>query len=57
MFEIQLCTFSKDYDGFWFDILNIDNGGDFDRALFAIGKRESTWFLELFFVRITPRCN
>ena len=55
MFEIQLCTFSKDYDGFWFEIFNVDNGGDFDRALFMIGKRESTWFLELFFVRITPR--
>ena len=55
MFEIQLCTLSKDYDGFWFEIFNVENGGDFDRALFMIGKREDTWFLELFFMRVFPR--
>ena len=55
MFEIELCTFTKDYEGFWLNILNIDNGGDFDRALFTLGKREDTWFLDLFFIRLFPR--
>lgn len=57
MFEVQLCTFIKDYEGFWFDIFSVDTYGDFNRSLLAIGKKCDTWFLELFFVRITPRCD
>ena len=55
MFEIQLFSFFKNYEGFGLSILNVDDGGDFDRSLFWVGNREGTWFLELFFVRITPR--
>jgi len=55
MFEIQLFSFKKDYDGFWLDILSVDIFGDFDRSLFMAGKRNSQWFLEMFFIRITPR--
>lgn len=54
-FKIQLCNFTKDYEGFCFEIFSVDNYGDFDRSLFLIGKRYDTWFLELFFLRIAPR--
>jgi len=55
MFEIQLCSFIKDDLGFWFNILSVDNYGDFDRSLFMLGYDGYGWFLELFFVKITPR--
>jgi len=55
MIEVQLCSFTKDYEGFWLDIFSVDTYGDFDRSLFLIGKRYDTWFLELFFLRVTPR--
>lgn len=55
MFKIDIFTFTKDYDGFWLEILNIDTYGGFDRSLFMIGKNCHFWFLELFFIRITPR--
>ena len=55
MFEVDLLSFTKDYEGFWFNVLSVDTFGDFDRSLFMIGKREDTWFLELFFIRIFPR--
>ena len=55
MLEIQLCSFFKNYEGFGFSILNVDNGGGFDRSLLYVGKRGDTWFLELFFMRVFPR--
>jgi len=55
MFNIDLLSFMKDDVGFWLSVLNVDNYGDFDRALFSLGKKQDVWFLELFYLRITPR--
>lgn len=55
MFSIDLLSFMKDDMGFWLSVLNVDNYGDFDRALFSIGKKQDIWFLELFYVRVTLR--
>ena len=55
MFNIDLLSFMKDDVGFWLSVLNVDNYGDFDRALFLLGKKHDVWFLELFYLRITPR--
>jgi len=53
--EVQLATFHKNPDEFYFSILDINNFGDFDRSLFHIGKRWDEWFFELFFIRVLPR--
>ena len=52
--EVQLATFHKNDNEFYFSILDVNNFGDFDRSLFHIGKRWDEWFLELFFIRVLP---
>jgi len=52
MFEIQLCSFTKDYEGFWFSIFSVGISGEREKCLFAIGKDEDAWYFDLCFARI-----
>ena len=54
MFKLELLTFENNYDGFYVSLLAIDTYGDSDRSMFMLGKRDSDWFLEIFYLRITP---
>ena len=54
MFQIDLVSFVKNYEGFWLSILAIDTFGSFDRSLFMIGKKDTVWFLDLLYIRILP---
>jgi len=52
MFEIQLCSFKKDYEGFWFSVFSVGVDGKRERCLFSIAKDEDAWYFDLCFAWI-----
>ncbi len=52
MFNIQLCTFTKDYEGVRFSVFSVGITGERERCLFAIAKDEDAWYFDIFFLRI-----
>lgn len=59
MLKLELASFYRHkYDSEWhLSILSIENDFEYDvsRSLFSIGQKDSTWFLDLLWIRVLPR--
>lgn len=59
MLKLELISFYQHkYDSEWhFSIFYIENDFEYDtgRSFFSIGKKNTTWFVDLFWIKILPR--